>query len=217
MRLPPNLKYILFSIVAIGIVLLATRYLPVLIPGIGKILAGILVFGMLVLITIFFIKPLVTFLFARADGIFEVYMDKSEKYIHVFSYHLNSGGDFDFGLRDIQHYLIGLESGKLYYNKLFSHTMEPATGRSGWGDFRSFEESVLASLYLTKSLQKLSHKTKSNLQLGKKLKSFGDEKYELPINNSLIEIKRFGNTFDSGYKITAKNSSTNILIWSKRI
>src|SRR5688500_18401226 len=97
MRLPPNLKFFIFFILAIGLVVLGTIYLPRYVPGIGKVLGGVLIYGMLGLSIFVFVKPFFTFLYARADGIFEVYRDKSEKGFHVFAYHLNSGGEYGSG------------------------------------------------------------------------------------------------------------------------
>lgn len=93
------------------------------IPNIGDIIIGIVTFGMIALVIFVFVKPFVTFLYARADGLFEVYMDKSEKGIHIFSYHLNSGGESSTRTtRDIQHHFIILESGKLITRNYFPTT-----------------------------------------------------------------------------------------------
>ena len=174
---------------------------------------------MIALVIFVFVKPFVTFLYARADGLFEVYMDKSEKGIHIFSYHLNSGGESSTRTtRDIQHHFIILESGKTYYKELFSHDMEPATGRSGWGDFYSFEESVLQSNQLPKSLQKFSDKTNMDLALGRHLRSHGDpEEYEIFQNEYVITIKKFSNAVDEGYKIVCMNKPSDSIGWSCKI
>lgn len=219
MRFPPNLKYFLLFIVAIGLIALATIYLPMIIPNIGDIIIGLVSFGMIALVFFVFVKPFVMFLYARADGLFEVYMDKSEKGIHVFSYHLNSGGESSTtSTRDIQHHFILLGNGKSYYKELFSHDMEPASGRSGWGDFYSFDESVLQSDQLPKSLQKFSDKTNMDLALGRHLRSHGDpEEYEIFQNEYVITIKKFSNPVDEGYKIVCKNKPSDRIVWTRKI
>lgn len=219
MRFPPNLKYFLLFIVAIGVITLATIYLPLIIPNIGDIIIGLVSIGMLALVLFVFIKPFVMFLYARADGLFEVYMDKSEKGIHVFSYHLNSGGESSTtSTREIQHHFIILESGKSYFKELFSHIMEPASGRSGWGDFYSFEESVLQSKQLPKSLQKFSDKTNMDLALGRNLRSHGDpEEYEIFQDEYVLTIKKFSNAIDEGYKIVCKNKPSESFVWTRKI
>ena len=219
MRFPPNLKYFLLFIVAIGVITLATIYLPLIIPNIGDIIIGLVSIGMLVLVMFVFIKPFVMFLYARADGLFEVYIDKGEKGIHIFSYHLNSGGESSTtSTRDIQHHFIILESGKSYYKELFSHDMEPASGRSGWGDFYSFEESVLQSKQLPKSLQKFSDRTNMDLALGRHLRSHGDfEEYEIFQAEYVFTIKKYSNIVDEGYKIVCKNKPSDRIIWTRKI
>jgi len=219
MRFPPNLKYFLLFIVAIGAIALATIYLPLVIPNIGEILIGLVTFGMLVLVIFVFVKPFIMFLYARADGLFEVYMDKNEKGIHIFSYHLNSGGESSTrSTRDVQHHFIVFEGGKSHFKELFSHTMEPASGRSGWGDFYSFEESVLQSKQLSHSLQKFSGKTNMDLALGRHLKSHGNpEEYEIFQDEYLITIKKYSNSVDEGYIIICKNKTTHKIRWTRKI
>lgn len=219
MRFPPNLKYFLLFIVAIGAIALATIYLPLVIPNIGEILIGLVTFGMLVLVIFVFVKPFIMFLYARADGLFEVYMDKNEKGIHIFSYHLNSGGESSTrSIRDVQHHFIVFEGGKSHFKELFSHTMEPASGRSGWGDFYSFEESVLQSKQLSHSLQKFSGKTNMDLALGRHLKSHGNpEEYEIFQDEYLITIKKYSNSVDEGYIIICKNKTTHKISWTRKI
>ena len=218
MRIPPNLKYFLFFILAIFLIAVATIYLPRFIPNIGQILVGIISITMVVLMFFVFIKPFLTFLFARADGIFEVYMDKNEKGFHIFTYHLNSDGEYGDSTRDIQHYFIVMESGKVYFNTLFSHSMTPSSGRSGWGDFYSFEESVLQNPELTRSLKKLSAKSNMDLGLGRIVKSFGKEdNYEILQDQYLISINKFSNAADEGFLIVCNNKSKEKIIWKRKI
>lgn len=217
MRFPPNLKYFLILIAAILVIVLATIYLPRVIPNIGEIMIGLVTAGVFIMFIFIFIKPFITFLYARADGIFEVYMDKNEQGIHVFSYHLNAGGDNSDGTRDVQHYFILISNGKFLFNKLFSHDMTPASGRSGWGDFYSFEENVLGTAYLEKSLNTFSKKLKMNLGLGRRINAYGNEDYEIRLNNDVITIKKYNNAADEGYSIRSEQSVSGKLNWKKKI
>lgn len=219
MRFPPNLKYLIGFILAIGLVVLGTIYLPKLIPNIGSILIGIISMGMMIIVAFIVIKPFFAFLYARADGIFEVYINKSEKGFHLFSYHLNSSGEgYGESTRDIQHYFIQISNGKIYYNKLFTHLMVPATGRSGWGTFYGFEESVLKSKELPLSMHKLSAKSNMDLQLGRSIKSIGEaEYYEIHQDEYFITIKKYSNAADEGYKVICKNKNSDKQLWKKKI
>lgn len=156
-------------------------------------------------------------LYASADGVFEVFMDASEKGIHVFSYHINPGGEYGDSTRDVQHYFILLETGKLYFKNLFSHSMEPAEGRSGWGDFYSFEESVMGTKYLAAALKKLSAKAKMDLKLGRQIKSSGDSFYEIFQNEFLITIKKYSNATDEGLRVICTNRQTEKQVWKRKI
>ncbi|MFI5171471.1 MAG: hypothetical protein ACHQFW_03730 [Chitinophagales bacterium] len=218
MRFPPNLKYFIVLILAMGAVAVGTIYLPRLIPNIGEIFIGMISIGMLVGVFFVIVKPFFTFLYARADGIFEVYMDKSEKGFHIFSYHINSGGESSMAdTRDIQHYFILIETGKVYFKRMFSHSMEPATGRSGWGDFYGFEQSVLGSAQLTLSMHKLSAKSNMDLQLGRNIKSFGEDGYEIQQDEYIITIKKYSNVADEGYRVVWSNRHNERIVWKKRI
>ena len=217
MRTPPNLKYFIFFALFICAIVAGTFYLPLLIPNLGEILGIALIAGMFALIIFAFIKPFIGLLYARADGIFEVFMDVSEKGIHIFSYHLNSGGEYGDSTRDVQHYFILLETGKLYFKKLFSHSMEPASGRSGWGDFYSFEESVMGSKQLPVSIKKLSAKAKMELKLGRQIKSSGDDHYEIFQNEFLITIKKYSNAADEGIRVICTETQTEKQIWKRKI
>ena len=201
----------------IGLIVAGTIYLPEYIPNLGEILGILLIAGMFILIVFAFIKPFIGLLYARADGIFEVFMDVSEKGIHIFSYHLNSDGEYGDSTRDIQHYFILIGTGKLYFKKLFSHSMEPADGRSGWGDFYSFEESVMGSKQLPVSIKKLSAKAKMELKLGRQIKSSGDDHYEIFENEFLITIKKYSNAADEGLRVICTERQTEKQIWKRKI
>ena len=217
MRTPPNLKYLISFLMFIGLIVAGTIYLPEYIPNLGEILGILLIAGMFILIVFAFIKPFIGLLYARADGIFEVFMDVSEKGIHIFSYHLNSDGEYGDSTRDIQHYFILIGTGKLYFKKLFSHSMEPADGRSGWGDFYSFEESVMGSKQLPVSIKKLSAKAKMELKLGRQIKSSGDDHYEIFQNEFLITIKKYSNAADEGIRVICTERQTEKQIWKRKI
>lgn len=218
MRLPPNLKYFIGFILAIGIIIWGTIYIPKIIPDIGKILVNVISIGMLVLVSFVMLKLFLTFIYARADGIFEVYMDKSEKGLHIFSYHLNASGEgYGESSRDIQHYFILIETGKIYFKKMFTHLMVPASGRSGWGDFYGFEESVLKSNSLTQSLKKLSAKSKITLQLGRNIKSFSEDIWELQHNEYLITIKKYSNPADEGFRVICTIRNNEETVWKNKI
>lgn len=190
MRVPPNLKYALVTIIGIAAIVVGGLYLPAIIPGIGKILTNIMLWGMGLLIAFVFIKPFFTFLYARADGLLEVFTDKQGKGFHVFCYHLSPGGETGPGIRDIQQYYIAAGSGKLFYCKLFSHDMEPMAGRSGWGGYTGFEESVLTSAGFEKSMVKLSGKTGISLQLEQAIKPQEDNHYLFSMDGKNLELKK---------------------------
>lgn len=217
MRIPPNLKYFLLFMLAIAFIVAATLYLHLLIPNIGSILTGAITVVMFVLIFFVFVKPFIGFLYARMDGIFKVHMDVSEKGFHIFGYHLTPGGDGMSGTRDIQHYYIVIETGKLYYRKLFSHDMTPSEGRSGWGDFYSFEENVIASKQMENSLLKLSKKASAELRTGREINAFGDEEYEIRTGSYLILIKKFSSAADEGYQIICTDTQSSRQLWRKKI
>lgn len=105
MRIPPNLKYVITFLLFMGLIIAGVLYLPRFFSGLDRIMSGILTALMVVLVLFLFIKPGIGFLYARADGILKVYTDKNGEGLHVFSYHIHSGGDGD-SLRDIQHYFI---------------------------------------------------------------------------------------------------------------
>jgi len=217
MRVPPNLKYVFVAIIAIAAIVLGTLYLPAIIPGIGKILTNILIWGMVLLMIFVFIKPMFTFLYARADGLLEIFIDKQGKGFHVFAYHLNSGGESAGGsTRDIQQYYITADIGKLFYRKIYSHTMEPMSGRSGWGGYTGFEESVLTSPMFEKSMAKLSGKTGIILQLGEKIKAKEDNHYLFSIDGKNIELKKYSGVVDEGIIITCTGQAGQLL-WKKKI
>lgn len=218
MRIPPNLKYFVFFILIMGVITVATLYLPRYIPNIGQILTVALTTGV-ILITLFtFVKPLFTFLYARAEGILEVYTDKGNDGFHVFAYHLNSGGDPPGpSTRDILHYYVTLQTGKLYYKKVFSHDMEPVSGRSGWSGYSSFEESVLGSAAFKKSMAKLSGKSGTLLQLGNPLQSSGDDHYSFTMNDKKIELKKFDGALDEGVRIICTDAISGEQLWKKKI
>jgi len=218
MRVPPNLKYIVVSLIGIAAIVLGTLYLPAIIPGIGKILTNVLMVGMSLLIIFTFIKPMFTFLYARADGLLEVFTDKRGKGFHVFAYHCNSGGDSAGGsTRDIQQYYIAADTGKLFYRKVYTHNMKPIAGRSGWEGYISFEESVLTSPMFEKSMAKLSVKTGIALQLADKIKPQADNHYLFTMDGKNIELKKYSGTVDEGMIITCTDQATAQILWKKKI
>jgi hypothetical protein len=217
MRVPPNFKYVVVTIIGIAAIVLGALYLPAIIPGIGKIMTNIMLAGMGLLIVFTFIKPMFTFLYARADGLLEVFTDKQSKGFHVFTYHLNSGGDSGPGTRDIQQYYIIADTGKLFYRKVYSHEMEPMAGRSGWGGYTSFEESVLTSPMLEKSMAKLSRKSGIILTLGEKMKQTGDNHYLFSMDGKNIELKKYSGVVDEGIVITCTSQATGEVLWKQKI
>lgn len=217
MRIPPNLKNFLLSAVAIGVIVCACIYLPKWIPGIGDIATVIVILGMFILIVAIVGKSFITSLYARADGIFAIYDDVSETGMHVFSYHLSSGGEMSFNTRDIQHYFMKYDSGKRYMKVMFSHSMEPADGRSGWGEFRSFEESVLKSSALKKTMEILSKKSGVQLALKNEWKNYGEDSWTIYWKNRTITIKKYSSILDEGFLITCFDTVTHKTFWKKRI
>jgi hypothetical protein len=218
MRLPPNLKYFLLFIFAIGIIVLATIYLPRYIPNIGKILGAVLIYGMLGLCVFVFIKPFLTFLYARTDGILAVYKDQSGNGFHVFGYHINPSGESGgSSTRDIQHYFILYEKGKIFYRSIYTHSMEPLSGRSGWEGYISFEESVLTSPMYEKSMKKLSARSGINLQLGESIKESADDHFNIHTTTMNIELKKFENAVDEGMRLTCTEKSSGSVLWTKKI
>lgn len=218
MRTPPNIKYFLLFLLAIAIISLATIYLPKLIPNIGNTLMVLLIACMCLLMCFVVIKYFINFLYARADSILKIFIDESELAIHIFSTHLNSGGEyFSNNTRDIQHYLVMIGSGKLYMKTMFSHSMEPDSGRSGWGGFYGFEESVLGTEHLKKSLEKLSIKTKLNLKLGREINPLEEHVYEIHIKEKVLSIKKYHNVADEGFQIICADKLSGKIDWKKRI
>lgn len=218
MRLPPNFKYVVVTIIGITAIVLGTIYLPAIIPGIGKILTNVLLLGMGLLIVFTLIKPMFTFLYARADGLLEVFIDKQGKGFHVFTYHLNPGGESAGGsTRDIQQYYIIANTGKLFFRKVYSHDMEPMAGRSGWGGYTSFEESVLTSPMFEKSMAKLSGKSGMILQLGEKMKPTGDNHYLFAMEGKNIELKKYSGVADEGIVIICTKQATDEILWKHKI
>ena len=215
MRIPPNLRYVILFLLLIALVVAGTIYLPELIPGIGRYLTWLIIAVMSVLMVFVFIKPGIGFLYARADGIFKVYLDTSEEGFHVFAYHIHSGGDGD-SLRDILHYFIRKDTGKLYYSKLFSHFMTPADGRSGWDGFYSFEESVLGSPKLGPSLAKLSARAGLQLSLGDAVKENG-EAWDVYLPGVSISIRKFDGLADKGFVIEHRDPRSGLVQWKRKI
>ncbi len=218
MRIPPNLKYFLFFLLAIGLIVLGTLYLPRLIPGIGKIVIAIVLIAMALLSFFVLFKPAFSFLFARADGIFAVYADQSKNGFHVFSYHINNSSRYGgFSTRDIQHYYIVMNTGKLFYNCIYTHPMKPMTGRSGWQGFASFEESVLVSPLFEQSMKKLSGKAGMTLQLGQRINSSGENHFIIEINENRAELIKFNTATDEGIKIACTARTSLTTLWEKKI
>jgi len=172
--------------------------------------------GLLIVFT--FIKPMFTFLYARADGLLEVFTDKNGIGFHVFTYHLNSGSESAGGsTRDIQQYYIIANTGKLFFRKVYSHDMEPMAGRSGWGGYTSFEESVLTSPMFEKSMAKLSGKSGMILQLGEKMRQTGDNHYLFSIDGKNIELKKYSGVADEGIVIICTSQATDEILWKQKI
>ncbi len=218
MRVPPNLKYVLLTIAIIAGIVVGSLYLPAIIPGLGKTIINIVLAGMGLLFIFAFIKPMFTFLYARADGLLEVLADKHGMGFHVFAYHINSGGESaGSGTRDILHYYIASETGRLYCRKIYSHTMEIADGRSGWEGYTGFEESVLGSPGFKKSIVTLSGKTGIGLQPGEKIKSTDTDHYIFSLNGKTIELKKYSGMVDEGIIVTCNEQATGQLVWKKKI
>lgn len=218
MRLPPNLKYVVVTIIGITAIVLGTIYLPFIIPGIGKIMTSVMLVGMVLLIVFTLIKPMFTFLYARADGLLEVFTDKQGKGFHVFTYHLNPGGESAGGsTRDIQQYYITVNTGKLFFRKIYAHDMEPMAGRSGWEGYSSFEESVLTSPMFEKSMAKLSGKAGIILQLAEKIKPSGDNHYLFAMEGNNIELKKYSGVADEGVLIICTSQANAKTLWKHKI
>lgn len=217
MRIPPNLKYFLLFLLVIAAITAGTIYLPKIFPNIGKIAIWIALGGMGILIIGTFVKPFLSFLYARTDGIFALYIDQSKKGFHVFGYHIGSGGETGPSVRDIQHYFILFNNGRVYYKCIFSHDMEPVAGRSGWSGFDSFEKSVLPSPALKKTMEKLSAKTGINLQLAERINLSNDHSARFETEDYAIHLKKFEQATDEGIKITCTGRSSNRLQWKRKI
>lgn len=217
MRIPPNLGYFLLFLVLAGLAILGVHYVPLLIPNIGTILMWALFAFIGVMMFFTFVKPMFTFLYARADGIFAVYMDKSKEGFHVFSYYINTSPEFGSGTRDLQHYFILLRNGKIFYKEIYSHRMEPQSGRSGWEGFNSFEASVLPSPQLVRTLGKLSGKAGMPLQLGEEIKQAGDDHFVFDTSTQHIELKKFSGAVDEGIKVICTDKATGNIIWKRKI
>ena len=217
MRLPPNLKYVLYFFLFIGFIYLCVVYVPRWIPNIGQILVWIFCGFMCIVIFGVVAKVTLTFLYARTDGIFEVYKDGAGKGFHVFGYHLGPSPEFGSGDRDIQHYYISYNKGKVLYKKLFSHSMEPATGRLGWGNFTTFEENVLQGKQLPLSLQKFSKQTRLSLSLQSKIKPAEDGHYIFDAHGLTIEIKKFEQALDEGFRVICKDKNSGSIRWKTKI
>jgi hypothetical protein len=218
MRIPPNLKYFLFFLLAIGLIALGVLYLPRIIPGIGKIMIGIILVVMALLSFFALFKPALTFLYARADGIFKVYLDQNLEGFHVFTYHLNSSGRYGgIRTRDIQHYYVIAETGRLFYNCIYTHRMQPVSGRSGWEGFSSFEESVLPSLMFDLSMTRFSTKSGTKLQLGQSIDPMSDNHFSFEIKGTIVNLQKFDTATNGGIQITCTDKTRQKPVWKRII
>jgi hypothetical protein len=217
MRIPPNLKYVFLFLLFIGIIVLGVFYVPKWIPNIGQILTWIFVGFMMILIVGVVVRLFFTFIYARTDGIFEVYRDAAGKGFHVFGHHTGTSPEFGDAPRDIQHYYISYDKGKVRYKQLFSHSMTPASGRSGWEGFYSFEENVLKGKQLPVSLQKFSKQTGLQLGLNEKIKEKEDDHYLFEAGNITIEIKKFEQALDEGFRVVCRDKTSGKIKWKIKI
>ena len=138
--------------------------MPILILGIGSLLLYIPTYALMMELS------------EWASGVQEVYMDVNQKDIHLFTYHkISRAKTGESTLHLLQHYFIKTESGKSYYNTLFSFSVRSASGRSGVEGYTTFEETVMPSEELAKSLEKLSRKLRWKPELGEKIRSDGED------------------------------------------
>ena len=218
MRLPPNLKYFIAFLLVCGLIVAGTLYLPGLIPDIGKILSWVMISGMALLIIAVIIKPMLGFLYARTDGLFAVYIDESQQGFHVFGYHLNSSSRYSsFSTRDIQHYYITIDKGRIFYNIVYSHRMEPVAGKSGRQGFDSFEKSVLPSTAFSKSIQKLSKRSKLDLKLGAFIDNADDHSFSFEMDGCIVHGKKYATALDEGIRITCIEKHSDRNRWELKI
>ena len=217
MRMPPNLNYFLYFLLLITTVGLAAIYIPRLVPDIGTIAVMLLCSAMIIMVVFILLRPMLGFLYARADGLMAVYMDQSERGFHLFSYHLNSGNKYGPSTRDIQHYFISLANGKLFYKSIYTHRMAPLAGRSGWQGFDSFETTILELPSLRASLDKFSVKLGVNLHLGRSMPLSGEHNCQFEIEGQLVRIGKFKKLIDEGLEITCTDKATGSVYWKKRI
>lgn len=218
MRIPPNLKFFLFFIIVIGVIALGVIYVPRYVPNIDKILLWVLgiVMGLAIIFT--FLKPFFTFLYARADGVLAVYTDSSNKGFHVFTTHINSGGELSsHSTRDIQHYYFVLQTGKLFYKVIYTHSMEPQSGRSGWEGFDSFEKSVLPSASLKKTMLKISKHAGLPLHLEHPIATDNADHYSFEMSGRTIRLEKYENISDEGIRVVCTATGGSKPLWTKKI
>lgn len=262
MRITSNLKFllgfiILFPIAMVGIWLLPLYYTKIVdflsLPfsfifskDLFKKIQEILPYSPLWIIGFFLFrlawKYSKSFILMRAENIYDIFSDKSSLAVHVFSsHHTASGSDANLpSTTTVLHYAIRLRDGKIFYNEVMSYEMEIIAGKAGWGGFTSFENNVLGSQDLRKSLQKLSRKSGLKLALNlthqktsfdrKTIKKIvadfqskdkdidkSKSKKWLTMGDNLIFVSYFNTHWDEGYYVINVNLQSDAVEWKVKI
>lgn len=132
---------LLFGVTALAALAL---YICMYYPHPATILGGCLMGIAMIFIVWVNIPPIFNFLGERANSILEIYPDASGNGLHIFSEFTTSRIKLGLSpLRSIQYYFLNTDTRKIYYKVLLTHSMESASGHSGYVDFSSFEENIL--------------------------------------------------------------------------
>ena len=152
-----------------------------------------------------------------ADGILEIFIDRNETDIHLFSYNsisqVKTGGG---RLHLVQHYFILGDTGESYYHPLFTFSARSAKGRGGYEGYKSFEEDVIPTLDFDESMNKFSTDAGKKLELGQKLSSENERNYFINDHRKL-DILKVEKEFSKELTAEYFNRDTREVIWSTRI
>ncbi len=152
-----------------------------------------------------------------ATGIFEIFLDANDKDIHVFTYHTDVRRSSRGGSsRLIQHYFMVADTGKSYYNILFSHSTESLPGHGGYEGFDTFGKSVLQSEVLKVKLAELSKKVGTNLDLGEMLRKGVDDQYSIGNHRALL-IRQKEKLYTKQLIVVYKDVDLNKILWKNKI
>ena len=175
---------------------------------------GVIV-GCFLLYVIF--APIFNSLSERASNILAIYPDVSERGLHIFSAFTISRIKVGLSpLRSIQYYFLVTATHKLYYKVLLTHSMESASGHSGYVDFSSFEENILDGPEFKDALQSYSIKAGWPLQLGHAVREGEDETFDTQLGDLAFKIETFKGLIQDTLQICCYDTNGK-LQWRKKL